>query len=150
VDTDGDALEDVTLRVSFRPGEADGRQSLEVRRLDGRASRGRTTEGSILTQGHTGDTVVGEGDARVWAGIAGEPLYKDIAGLALVRAADESRAITGALMPADAGWTAVQPPTGCDWRSHGATTGKAWSIKRASMALKIQRSADGACVVFTF
>ena len=35
VDTDGDAMEDVTFRVSFGHGEADGRQALELRRLDG-------------------------------------------------------------------------------------------------------------------
>src|SRR4029450_6849103 len=31
VNTDGDAIEDVTLRVSFGPGEAAGRQALAVR-----------------------------------------------------------------------------------------------------------------------
>ena len=42
VDTDGDAVEDVTFRITFGHSEADGEQTLEVRRLDGEASRDRT------------------------------------------------------------------------------------------------------------
>jgi Domain of unknown function (DUF4331) len=41
VDTDADAMEDVTFRVSFAHGEADGRQALVLRRLDGGSSRDR-------------------------------------------------------------------------------------------------------------
>ncbi len=87
VDTDGDALEDVTLRVSFGPGEADGRQALEVRRLDGSASRDRSAEGVVLAQGRTGDNIVGEGGVRVWAGIAGEPFYIEPTVLGAIRKA---------------------------------------------------------------
>jgi Domain of unknown function (DUF4331) len=53
VDTDGDAVEDVTFRVSFGHGQTDGRQALELCRLDGLASRDRTAKGVILAQGHT-------------------------------------------------------------------------------------------------
>jgi Domain of unknown function (DUF4331) len=92
VNTDGDAIEDVTLRVSFGPGEADGRQALEVRRLDGWASRDRTAEGVILAQGHTGDHLIGEGGVRVWAGIAGEPFYIEPTVLGAIRKAVASGA----------------------------------------------------------
>jgi hypothetical protein len=87
VDTDRDALEDVTLRVSFGPGEADGRQVLDVRRLDGLASRDRSAEGVVLAQGRTGDNIVGEGGIRVWAGIAGEPFYIEPTVLGAIRKA---------------------------------------------------------------
>jgi hypothetical protein len=87
VDTDGDALEEVTLRVSFGPGEADGRQALEVRRLDGQASRDRSAEGLVMAQGHTGDNIVGEGGLKVWAGIAGEPFYIEPTVLGAIRKA---------------------------------------------------------------
>ena len=68
VDTDGDAMEDVTFRVTFGSGEADGRQALEVRRLDGSASRDRTAKGVIVAQGRSGDDIVGEGGLRVMGG----------------------------------------------------------------------------------
>ena len=92
VDTDGDAIEDVTFRVSFGHGEADGRQALELRRLDGGASRDRTAKGVILAQGHTGDHVIGEGGVRVWAGIAGEPFYIEPTVLGAIRKAVASGA----------------------------------------------------------
>ena len=87
VDIDGDAMEDVTFRVSFRHGETDGRQAYQLRRLDGGASRDRTAEGVILAQGHTGDHVIGEGGVRVWAGIAGEPFYIEPTVLGAIRKA---------------------------------------------------------------
>ncbi len=92
VDTDGDALEDVTLRVSVGHGEADGRQALEVRRLDGSASRDRSAEGVILAHGRTEDTIVGAGGVRVWAGIAGEPFYIEPTVLGAIRKAVASGA----------------------------------------------------------
>jgi Domain of unknown function (DUF4331) len=91
-DTDGDGLEDVTLRVSFGPGEADGRQALEVRRLDGAAARDRSAAGVVLAQGRTGDHIVGEGGVRVWAGIAGEPFYIEPTVLGAIRTAVASGA----------------------------------------------------------
>ena len=87
VDTDRDAMEDITFRVSFGHGETDGRQALVLRRLDGPASRDRTAAGVILAQGHTGDHITGEGGARVWAGIAGEPFYIEPTVLGAIRKA---------------------------------------------------------------
>ena len=87
VDTDGDAMEDVTFRVSFGHDEADGRQAYQLRRLDGEASRDRTAKGAILAKGRTGDQVMGEGGVRVWAGIAGEPFYIDPTVLGAIRKA---------------------------------------------------------------
>jgi hypothetical protein len=87
VDTDGDAVEDVTFRVSFGPGEAGGRQALEVRRFNGLASRDRAAEGKILAQGRTGDSVAGADGLRVWAGTAGEPFYIEPTVLGAIRKA---------------------------------------------------------------
>ncbi len=92
VDTDGDAMEDVILRVSFGHSEADGRQALEVRRIDGRASRGRAN-GSILAKGYTEENVTGEGGTRVWAGVAGEPFYIEPTVLGAIRKAVASGAV---------------------------------------------------------
>ena len=87
IDTDGDSLEDVTLRVSFGHGEVDGRQTLEVRRLSGSVSRDRSAVGVVVAQGRTGDNIVGEGGLRVWAGTAGEPFYIDPTVLGAIRKA---------------------------------------------------------------
>jgi len=92
VDTDGDATEDVTFRVSFGHNDADGRQTYQVRRLDGGASRDRTAQGVILAKGRTGDHIIGEGGVRVWAGIAGEPFYIDPTVLGAMRKAVASGA----------------------------------------------------------
>ncbi len=75
VDTDGDAVEDVTFRVSFGHGETDGKQSLTLSRLDGAASRERSAEGTVLARGHTEEQIQGGSSLRVWAGKAGEPFY---------------------------------------------------------------------------
>jgi hypothetical protein len=87
VDTDGDAVEDVTFRVSFGHNDVDGRQAYQVRRLDGASSRDRTAQGVILAQGRTGDHIIGEGGVRVWAGVAGEPFYIDPTVLGAMRKA---------------------------------------------------------------
>ncbi len=87
VDTDGDAVEDVTFRVSFGHGDTGGRQPLALRRLDGDAARDRTAEGIVLAEGHTEDRTIVEGGVRIWAGTAGEPFYIDGAVLGAVRKA---------------------------------------------------------------
>lgn len=100
VDIDGDAVEDVTFRVSFGHNDADGRQVLELRRLDGGASRDRTAEGAILAQGRTGERVTGEGGVRVWAGVAGEPFYAEPTVLGAIR-----KAMAGGSAVDLTGWT---------------------------------------------
>jgi hypothetical protein len=87
VDTNADSVEDVTFRVSFGHSEADGRQILEIRRLDGQASRDRTAEGVILAQGHTGDHVIGKGGVQAWAGLAEDPFYVEPTVLRAIRKA---------------------------------------------------------------
>jgi len=92
VDTDGDAIEDVTFRVSFGHGTGEGRQTLEVRRLDGQASRDRTAEGVMLGQGLTENEITCRGGVRVWAGMAGEPFYIEPTVLGAIRMAVASGA----------------------------------------------------------
>ena len=87
VDTDGDAVEDVTFRITFGHSEADGEQTLEVRRLDGEASRDRTAAGVLLGQGRTENEITCKGGVRVWAGMAGEPFYIEPTVLGAIREA---------------------------------------------------------------
>jgi len=87
VDTDGDSVEDLTFRVSFGRSGPDGHQALELRRLEGGASRDRNAGGPVVAQGSTGKTVAGEGGVRIWAGTAGEPFYIEPTVLGAVRRA---------------------------------------------------------------
>lgn len=54
IDTDGDAVEDITFRAVFGELDADGRQAVEVRRLDGPAARDREAAGVLVARGRTG------------------------------------------------------------------------------------------------
>jgi hypothetical protein len=87
IDTNGDAVEDITFRVSFGHNESDGCQTLKLERLDGKASRDRSSGGAILAQGYTGKHVTGESGVRLWAGIAGEPFYAEPTVLGAIRKA---------------------------------------------------------------
>jgi alkylation response protein AidB-like acyl-CoA dehydrogenase len=78
IDTNGDAVEDLAFRLTFGPQEPDGRQSLELSRLDGVMARDRDAEGEVLVRGHTEEVLDARGSVRVWAGAAGEPFYVDL------------------------------------------------------------------------
>jgi hypothetical protein len=87
VDTDGDAVEDITFRVSFGHRESDGRQELIVSRLDGAASRDRSAQGTVLARGHTEEEIKTANGLRAWAGKAGEPFYIEPTVLGAIRKA---------------------------------------------------------------
>lgn len=75
VDTDSDAVEDITFRVTFGPRDFDGRQTVDLRRLDGAAARDRYAPGVVLARGGTEETIIGEQGIRIWAGTAADPFY---------------------------------------------------------------------------
>ncbi|MDA3647901.1 DUF4331 domain-containing protein [Saccharopolyspora indica] len=75
VDTDDDAIEDITFRVTFGEQDADGRQPLELRRLDGADARDRDAAGVLVLSGTTGAEISGTGGTRIWAGPAADPFY---------------------------------------------------------------------------
>ncbi|MFB9907938.1 DUF4331 family protein [Allokutzneria oryzae] len=75
VDTGSDAVEDTTFRVTFGDRDAEGRQSLVLRRLDGEAARDRDAEGSVLAEGMTEEVIEARHGIRLWAGAAADPFY---------------------------------------------------------------------------
>lgn len=77
VDSTGDAVEDLTLRVTFGPLLPDGRQTVEVRRLKGADARDRNALGEIVATGTTEREIIGKHGLRLFAGRAGEPFYID-------------------------------------------------------------------------
>ena len=75
VDTDGDAVEDTTFRVTFGERDADGGQALVLRKLDGEAARDRDDEGSVLAEGATEQIIEARHGISLWAGAAADPFY---------------------------------------------------------------------------
>ncbi|MFC4116551.1 DUF4331 family protein [Nonomuraea zeae] len=75
IDTDGDAVEDRTYCVTFGEFDGDGRQTLELRRLDGGDARDRDAAGTVLVRGLTGTKLSAESGVRIWAGPAADPFY---------------------------------------------------------------------------
>lgn len=104
IDTDGDAVEDITYRVTFGHGESDGRLPFEVRRLDGPASRDRTADGVTVAEGRTEESISGNGGLRVWAGMAADPFYVEptILGAVGKAVATGTRIDTGTWAPNEA------------------------------------------------
>jgi len=83
LDTDGDAVEDITFRVNFGEPVTDGAQSFSVGRVEGEAARNPVAEGELLGEGRTGETLGLAGGGRAWSGLAADPFFGD--GIALER-----------------------------------------------------------------
>jgi hypothetical protein len=75
VDLNGDAVEDITLRATFAPLDADGRQHVTLRLLAGRAARDRNAAGKVIASGRTEQVIAGAGGVKLFAGRRGEPFY---------------------------------------------------------------------------
>lgn len=87
IDTNGDAVEDLTLRVAFRPRDASGRQEFTLTQLRGAQARDRDAAGTVVATGQTEQEVTGPSGIRVWAGSAGEPFYIEANVVTAVRTA---------------------------------------------------------------
>jgi hypothetical protein len=77
LDLDGDAVEDLTYRLTFGVRDDSGRQTVELRRLSGRDAHSPTAPGTVIAAGVTGETMEGVGGLRVWAGRAADPFCVD-------------------------------------------------------------------------
>jgi hypothetical protein len=75
VDLNGDAIEDVTYRITFGERDKDGRQNYVVRRINGADAVDPHTPGSVVAEGTTGETVTTKSGLRIWAGRAGDPFW---------------------------------------------------------------------------
>jgi hypothetical protein len=80
VDTDHDAVEDVSFRVSFGTPSADGVQTVAIRRAEG-SEAPLEAAGELLAEGRVGDTLSLPGGGRVWTGLAGDPFFGNGIGL---------------------------------------------------------------------
>ena len=75
VDLNGDAVEDVTYRLTFDERDQQGRQRYVVRCIRGGEAVDPHAAGTIVAQGTTGETVTTAAGLRVWAGKAGDPFW---------------------------------------------------------------------------
>jgi hypothetical protein len=75
VDRDGDAVEDMTWRVTFAPRDEHGNQSYVLRRLKGADAADPDAAGTVVARGTTGETVTTPEGLRIWAGQAGDPFW---------------------------------------------------------------------------
>jgi len=74
-DLNGDAVEDVTYRLTFSERDKSGKQSYVVRRIRGADATDPNVPGTVVAQGATGETVATPTGLRVWAGKAGDPFW---------------------------------------------------------------------------
>ena len=75
VDLNGDAIEDVTYRLTFSERDSHGNQSYVVRCIRGADAVNPHSPGVVVAEGTTGETVVTPSGVRAWAGKAGDPFW---------------------------------------------------------------------------
>jgi hypothetical protein len=75
VDLNGDAIEDVTYRITFNERDQHGKQNYVVRCIRGAEAVDPQAPGKVVAQGTTGETVATASGLRVWAGKAGDPFW---------------------------------------------------------------------------
>jgi len=75
VDLNGDAIEDITYRLTFNERDKDGKQSYVLRCIRGADAVDPHAPGDVVAQGTTGETVTTASGLRVWAGKAGDPFW---------------------------------------------------------------------------
>lgn len=105
VDTNGDAVEDLTLRARFMPRDHSGAQDFVLTKLTGAAGGAdREAAGETVARGRTGEIIAMPGGLRVWAGSAGDPFFIEGNVVTAVRTAvtTGSRLDLGAYDPATA------------------------------------------------
>jgi hypothetical protein len=75
VDLNGDAIEELTYRLTFTERDKNGNQTYNVRRITGADATNPQADGPVVAQGTTGEIVKTATGLRVWAGKAGDPFW---------------------------------------------------------------------------
>jgi hypothetical protein len=75
VDLNGDAVEDVTYRITFNERDQHGKQSYVVRSIKGADAVDPHAPGTVVAQGTTDEKVTTPSGLRIWAGKAGDPFW---------------------------------------------------------------------------
>ncbi|MCF6126269.1 DUF4331 domain-containing protein [Mesorhizobium sp. M7A.F.Ca.CA.001.07.2.1] len=77
IDLDGDAIEDITFRVTFDAADADGNQRFMLRRIDGTDASDPNSPGVAIIDGFTNRGATTADGLRFWAGKAADPFWID-------------------------------------------------------------------------
>ena len=75
IDFDGDAIEDVTYRLTFDERDANGKQHYVVSRIAGAEAANPHSSGTVVARGVTDEAVATASGMHVWAGKAGDPFW---------------------------------------------------------------------------
>jgi Domain of unknown function (DUF4331) len=75
IDLNGDAIEEVTYRLTFEERDAQGKQKYTIRRISGKEAVDPHAAGSVVAKGTTDETVTTPSGLRAWAGHAGDPFW---------------------------------------------------------------------------
>lgn len=75
IDLNGDAVEDVTYRLTFDVRDAAGRQRFVLRAIRGAEAVDPNAAGVLLTEGVTDEAATTAAGLRIWTGKAGDPFW---------------------------------------------------------------------------
>jgi len=75
IDSNGDAVEEITYRFTFDERDKNDKQRFVVRRITGAEAADPHAHGIIVAEGITGDTTITPRGLRVWADKAGDPFW---------------------------------------------------------------------------
>lgn len=103
IDTDGDAVEDLSYRLTFGELDPAGNQTLRLYRLTGADAGDPHTRGTLLAEGSTGGSVETADGLRLWVGKAGDPFWIEPTVLHAI-----GHALTDGTRADLSGWTPAQ------------------------------------------
>ncbi len=75
VDLNGDAVEELTYRITFDERDAAGKQRYTLRRITGAEATDPNAPGTVVLTGTTGETASTAEGLRFWASKAGDPFW---------------------------------------------------------------------------
>jgi len=75
LDLNGDAVEEITYRLTFDERDQAGKQRYVVRRIEGAVATDPHAAGAVVARGTSGETATTGSGLRAWAGKAGDPFW---------------------------------------------------------------------------
>jgi hypothetical protein len=75
IDLNGDAIEELTYRITFEERDTSGRQRFVLRRIRGSDAVDPNAPGVMVVEGSTDETATTPDGLRIWAGQAGDPFW---------------------------------------------------------------------------
>ena len=76
IDTNEDAVEDLSYRFRFDEPDANGQQTITILHAEGDEAQS-STQGEQIAQGHTSEQILLSKGGRVWAGLRADAFYAD-------------------------------------------------------------------------